>query len=756
MNLTANLESSEGSCGSESQVESVDTLDIYASCDRCRNLRLNKDKFTISETPKASDTSVVSKYDPVGLGSLDFCFLDEIYANRITCSLCRLIYNTTHSENNYGLGHDGLDEWGKRISCSMEWHLDSRSSGSVASTRRLRIFNKKDQFREFYIVPILASGSDQNSNQARRRSGTEFDFDLAELWFYTCLDCHTTCGDEKNSNEPRFVPKRLLDVHSLCLCVFDEGETRVDLSYAALSYCWGLSLPLRTTKLNFDQHCRGIAEDDLPKTIRDASTIARELGIGYIWVDALCIIQDCREDWEEQAGQMHRIYAEAALTICAAAGDDCNHGIPGIQDTPMKQFKDVEIHEGLPLTTLTPVSKIISSTGWDSRAWTLQERLLSRRCLISSPDGMIWQCKCTTWRDDVDSCMDNDTWNLDLVGSPLAALQGNPLRSYTSCAEIYSGRNMAFLGDKVMAFEGISGALEGRLGTSFKYSMPLRYLDWVILWAERESGEGFAFNPRSDKPKRTEFPSWSWCGWHLPIHWPRSSLEGTLFNLRDWFANRTWIVWYIGRSGQWSLAWDGGNHTSPKVHLNRWDGYITGQHDPYGRLAGAAGCRFRSQVTADEATEPTSYRFHPSLEGNLLFQTFTGHFSLSRKTMTGPVANNNEKMRLHQFGITDSFGDWCGTITLDKSWYNQVGAIFEFVAISEAKDFSMEELDTWTYYVSEERQQAEWYCFYALMIRWKETDAGPVAERVGLAKIFQSSFFYRSLKPCIWKTIVLG
>ncbi|KAG8353980.1 hypothetical protein FVEN_g12921 [Fusarium venenatum] len=113
--------------------------------------------------------------------------------------------------------------------------------------------------------------------------------------------------------------------------------------------------------------------------------------------------------------------------------------------------------------------------------------------------------------------------------------------------------------------------------------------------------------------------------------------------------------------------------------------------------------------------------------------------------MSGPVVNTSQETHLRQFGIADSFGDWCGTITLDKSWYNQVGGIFEFAAISEAKDFSMEELDTWTYYVSEERQQAEWYCFYALMIRCEETKGGPVAERVGLAKNFQSSFFFFDL-----------
>jgi len=110
---------------------------------------------------------------------------------------------------------------------------------------------------------------------------------------------------------------------------------------------------------------------------------------------------------------------------------------------------------------------------------------------------------------------------------------------------------------------------------------------------------------------------------------------------------------------------------------------------------------------------------------------------------------------MFRFGVEDGRGDWCGTIILDESYFNSIGAVFEFVAISEAREFAMEECDSWTHYIPEEREGAEWYLYYALMIRWDEKNE--VAERLGLAKIYKSAFEHGSFEPGrSWKEIALG
>lgn len=100
---------------------------------------------------------------------------------------------------------------------------------------------------------------------------------------------------------------------------------------------------------------------------------------------------------------------------------------------------------------------------------------------------------------------------------------------------------------------------------------------------------------------------------------------------------------------------------------------------------------------------------------------------------------------LRRFGIVDSQGDWCGTIVLPEEWSGSVGGIFEFVAVSEARDFSTEELDVWTYYVAEEQHISEWYLCHALLITRNKRNM--VAERAGLAKIYKNTFQSASFDP---------
>ena len=85
---------------------------------------------------------------------------------------------------------------------------------------------------------------------------------------------------------------------------------------------------------------------------------------------------------------------------------------------------------------------------------------------------------------------------------------------------------------------------------------------------------------------------------------------------------------------------------------------------------------------------------------------------------------------------------------LDTFWFSRVGDIFEFVAISNAKDFSMEECDSWTYCVPKEREQSEWDLLYALLVtKARMTMEGCVRQRAGLAKTYQFAFHHNSFAP---------
>lgn len=100
---------------------------------------------------------------------------------------------------------------------------------------------------------------------------------------------------------------RLVETHKL---------QKKHMPYVCLSYCWGnTENPGRTTTSNLARYLENIPLDQLPETIRDAILLCAKLEFWYMWIDCLCIIQDDKDDWTNQAPQMSRIYSKATLTI---------------------------------------------------------------------------------------------------------------------------------------------------------------------------------------------------------------------------------------------------------------------------------------------------------------------------------------------------------------------------------------------------------------------------------------------------------
>jgi hypothetical protein len=109
-----------------------------------------------------------------------------------------------------------------------------------------------------------------------------------------------------------------------------SGERYLSSTYLALSYCWGnQDLSVGTSKRNLMERHKRIQFDLLPKTIQDAIHITRKVGVRFLWVDALCIIQPTPEDntdWVYESTQMGLYYEGALFTIAAAAASDSAQG----------------------------------------------------------------------------------------------------------------------------------------------------------------------------------------------------------------------------------------------------------------------------------------------------------------------------------------------------------------------------------------------------------------------------------------------
>ncbi|EAQ84185.1 hypothetical protein CHGG_10589 [Chaetomium globosum CBS 148.51] len=261
-----------------------------------------------------------------------------------------------------------------------------------------------------------------------------------------CRQNHEAC----NSFPPAPLPSRVLDLRadgeSGVRLYVSQGETS---PYVALSHCWGPRPFLRTLTGSLDEHKAEIAWSRLPRNFQDAIEFTRKLGIRYLWIDSLCIIQDDIEDWRYEAAQMGSVYRNATLVISAAKSESAYGGLyaempekhrtytvtftPGQDDDdddddddrstshcnsddetnnittttttnnsnpPKPKPPPEQIHFRVSLShphrLLSHHHAPTSSLPIFTRGWILQERFLSPRILHFGPEELSLECLTTT------------------------------------------------------------------------------------------------------------------------------------------------------------------------------------------------------------------------------------------------------------------------------------------------------------------------------------------------------------------------
>jgi hypothetical protein len=146
-------------------------------------------------------------------------------------------------------------------------------------------------------------------------------FERLERWLDYCDECHP-CYPKT----PPPLPTRLLEIDQQNYSVRLRETAGQFGRYIALSHSWGTSHRLTTIKANYEAQNRGISFGDLPPTFLDVIKLAFRLGISFIWIDSLCIIQDDPSDWEAEASKMNEVYSNSYLTVSASSSRDDSSG----------------------------------------------------------------------------------------------------------------------------------------------------------------------------------------------------------------------------------------------------------------------------------------------------------------------------------------------------------------------------------------------------------------------------------------------
>ncbi|KAL8368093.1 hypothetical protein RB599_003818 [Gaeumannomyces hyphopodioides] len=326
-----------------------------------------------------------------------------------------------------------------------------------------------------------------------------------------CQEEHGSCP--KRTSHP--LPVRVIDVSSpsaIRLCQTKLGEMG---QYATLSYCWGGAAQLTTDTANLQSHLQRIDPSSLSKTITDAIGVCRAVGMPYLWVDALCIVQDDEVDKRNQIRDMGRIYKQAMFSIVAASAKRAADGF-------------LNSHE-----------QIMTTSAVFTRGWTFQEWLLSPRAVVFDSSQVSLYCRTKNFRPAGCLAMPaSQEYQYDRLQLPASIFGGvetcphDPIDRYAvaecehSIAEHqhrvwmnlvyhYSKRDFSLPDDRQPALEGIVAELaavwDDKYLAGFWGRTIIQHLAWRIDLGNQHIER--VYNERtlgSWEQKRPEGPSWSW------------------------------------------------------------------------------------------------------------------------------------------------------------------------------------------------------------------------------------------------------
>ncbi|KAI0167261.1 heterokaryon incompatibility protein-domain-containing protein [Pestalotiopsis sp. NC0098] len=268
----------------------------------------------------------------------------------------------------------------------------------------------KWRYVDFYAMPGLPPR--WNTLKAKKYLSRSLDdpqcFDRIKKWLRVCETTHNhpTCRQRAESPLPRRVIT-IQPTNGIPKLYLRETDSATD-KYIALSHCWGGFKGCQSTTDNYTDRINGIEFASLPRTFQDAVTFALELGVFHIWIDSLCTIQGDKDDWERESIKMTNVYSNAYLVLAAASADADDKGFfttpdsiyrgIGLESQEGSGRDDLVMHTSLGHELrlsdafspypLSPVS--LGPLG--TRAWTLQETLLARRCIGFNQNEIAWEC----------------------------------------------------------------------------------------------------------------------------------------------------------------------------------------------------------------------------------------------------------------------------------------------------------------------------------------------------------------------------
>lgn len=386
---------------------------------------------------------------------------------------------------------------------------------------------------EIYMDPMPATpipGAPTMGPTGRRavdvRSEECMRFMKESVW--ECCNTHPGCAMQPDG----FVPTRLIYVgggkDALQLC--DNISPEQNVSWAALSHCWGDGKPLSLTTETLKILKERINFAELPATFQDAVTITQELGLAYVWIDSLCIVQDDKTDWEQEAARMGAVYSRAFIVISGASSPNPSTPYlrPREEEWLPKHF-NFSVSPGLNLPITVRQRHLLAApldqglleppfTGsWATlkkvgplygRGWCFQESFLASRIINFAPGAIIYECK--THRKSEDQLPPYPCTIPGTLG------EVSPLEQWHMIVKSYTSRQLTFIKDKLPAIAGAATKMPQATRSTYLAGLWSESLLLDLLW---QVMPGRAHEPLMTKEHEENAPTWSWASMNWGVTW---------------------------------------------------------------------------------------------------------------------------------------------------------------------------------------------------------------------------------------------
>jgi hypothetical protein len=377
---------------------------------------------------------------------------------------------------------------------------------------------------------VLTKFQDYASLQGHEISSDHTDSDETweqiTAWMKSCKS-HETCTDGSlwQNKTAKVMPTRLLELahgesHPLVKLVKTAHIKVADISYATLSHCWGSSLPVKLLTSLVEDFSSGISWASLSRTFRDTIMTTLKLGIRYLWIDALCIIQDSNDDWTYEAASMAGVYTNSYLCIAADASEDGSKGLFR-QRSPNRLRSFIVPHQK---SAVNRSGSVIYTDRWwtsvldsplASRAWSVQERFLAPRVLHFADEEVHWECTRLFTAESLPVSFNTIPANKHIIRKSLLQLdlpaehrKKALYQTWYQLVSTYSSGELTFTSDRPIAIAGLARIFCQLLelpDSAYLCGIFRPRLEHDLMWYSQ-----FKWTTPPETIRVADVPSWSW------------------------------------------------------------------------------------------------------------------------------------------------------------------------------------------------------------------------------------------------------